>query len=627
MSRGRQKIILREMCKSPGEYISTLSFAKQLNVSRRSIQNDIDTLRRNGPGNGFSIESEPSRGTRVFITDQKMLDNFLYEPPAEEGLNSQKGRINAIYDYLIDSSFPISLDSLCRLVYSSEGTVRNDLKKLQEILEPYSLKIRIQRRKVSLQGREVDKRVSLIRWDWIQSETPSDGDFFYVSQDSENYFSGLLHEEINRSEYLVSDIQFMNILAVACVSFARIRRHMFIGKEELSGAEPFVVERRIAENVYRRVQSQYNMEIPEEEVIFLSLYMGSHGSSQQLDFIPEDFQLFVREVLRQLDDIFRIPFSASGKTVDFLIVHSYLMVIRALNHIQFLNEFSDYVRQTYPYAHDAAVLFTEMITGKYHCRLSEIELSLLTLYFNKVIQNTGLVRNRHDVCVITTHRRPVCLNLEQILMRRFNDRISSITFLKPADATEEALAAYSVVLATEDCPQVRRGKALRIEYFPSEADLSFLQSLLRGYSREDVLSLIDPKLFWCGECRDRDELFQVVSESLRGAYGYELSDYGFREYQTYTSGYYGHGIAIVHPMHDLPRSAFGVFVLKQPIRWEEKNEPVLLMLVNGLRREDILRHRLMDLLSQAVFQPSFYSAIPSIDSYEKLIALLAKNLR
>jgi lichenan operon transcriptional antiterminator len=626
MSRNRQKIILTQLYENKGSYIETATFAKQLNVSKRSIQNDISILKRNGDNNGFNLVSDPRKGTCLIVFDDELINNYLNDPDYDKNLNQQKGRIDVLFNYLINQISPTSQIYLCKLVYISEATLRLDLAKMQDMIRPYSLIISLSQHYVEIQGRETDKRVCLIRWQWIQSETPSDGDFLINSSDEENYFSSVLKSEIQKSTYTVSEIQFFNILALIYISFKRVKEGFYISSTETAGHESFMKEEEIAKRIYHQISDKYRIEIPVEESQFLALYMGSHGTNQNLDYIPEDFQDIIHRCLVQLELIYDIPFADNKALQENLTLHSYPMLIRARNHTPFLNEFSGYVKQNYSRAHDAAVMYAEMFEGRFHCSITENELSLLSVYFNEVILQNEQRFRRKKVAIITTHRHSVRINLQQILMNKFFGSIESIAFLTPEQATDDLLKNYDIVLSTQISFLTDSNRAIYINYYPNDIDLSNIRSALQDNKDQDILSIVHRKNFQYKTYADRDKYFAELDQNFLKNENLNLKDYGLREYQTYTSSWYGDGIVILTPMYSLPKSVLKITLLSSPIEWNNQDEKALLILFNGVCRKDRTYMRQFEMLAQTMFQQGFSLELTNINSYDDFIHLIKKYI-
>ncbi len=73
----RQIHILLDMSHRVGEYYKANYFSDKLNVSLRTIQNDLKTIKEEAASyhDAFIVESKVPFGTRIVVNDQKNSNN------------------------------------------------------------------------------------------------------------------------------------------------------------------------------------------------------------------------------------------------------------------------------------------------------------------------------------------------------------------------------------------------------------------------------------------------------------------------------------------------------------------------------------------------------------------------
>ena len=74
----RQIEIFLQFCEHENEYLKANHFSDELNVSLRTVQNDLKVIKKEMQDQtAFEIESKVPFGTRLIVHDQKDFDEYL----------------------------------------------------------------------------------------------------------------------------------------------------------------------------------------------------------------------------------------------------------------------------------------------------------------------------------------------------------------------------------------------------------------------------------------------------------------------------------------------------------------------------------------------------------------------
>ena len=152
----RRRNQLLSLLLSESDYKATDYFGKKLEVSTRTILNDINFLNKELVKKEIEIIKKPRHGIKIIGTESniKEIGNFSFGSDAEP--YDVLGRREAIFRQLFLCSAGRSLESLEKEFYISDSTLKKDLDYLQRYLRHFEVRICQSKGKVVLNGAEAD---------------------------------------------------------------------------------------------------------------------------------------------------------------------------------------------------------------------------------------------------------------------------------------------------------------------------------------------------------------------------------------------------------------------------------------------------------------------------------------
>lgn len=176
----RQRMILSRLREAHG-YMTGVELGKILNVTNRTIRNDIAEMNRVLEGMDIHIDSKQSFGYILHTGDLSNLKTLMR---TNESFISRTERRRHIAERLSLADQPISLDELADEMYISKSTLEHDLKIFLREYVQTSPHIRIIRNKnmISFEDDERKKRIILTRMFSNNWDYNSQGNAFFKLQ-------------------------------------------------------------------------------------------------------------------------------------------------------------------------------------------------------------------------------------------------------------------------------------------------------------------------------------------------------------------------------------------------------------------------------------------------------------
>ncbi|MGE5607297.1 MAG: BglG family transcription antiterminator [Bacteroidota bacterium] len=192
----RVKHILQRIC-SESDYITVTEVARGLGISSRTVLRELPAVEDWLAKKGCQLEKKAGVGIKVNGSreDRRQIMELLGEEK-EERIYTPKERQTIICSELLQNQDPVKIYTFTRILNITEGTVCNDLDKVEEWLNRHSLTlVRKQGLGVYIAGEEADIRKAMIS-------------FIYENM-NENCLLGLLGENITQQPVPVSNTELI----------------------------------------------------------------------------------------------------------------------------------------------------------------------------------------------------------------------------------------------------------------------------------------------------------------------------------------------------------------------------------------------------------------------------------
>lgn len=628
----RQIQILLDFCEQENTYLKANHFADELNISLRTVQNDIKAIKielDNEPS--FTIESRVPFGTRIIIHDRIAFELFIsgMENQNEGTISDKEGRIHKLVIYLLNQRKSIRLEQCADYVYVSKSTLLNDLKDCETILKKYSLRLIQSVGYLWIDGLERDKRMCLIGTDQVYLKIASSNPLSDIESNRVDYIKNTIMEEFLDKRYPISDVEFQNIIIWINISVKRISNFFYLNEEDIDNEMEYAKELEIANNIYAKIEKHFYLRVPQPEINFLALYISNHSNFKDADYISDDLNTFILEALGKIHESYPTDFTHDMSLRMSLALHCVTLISRARNNIQIKNEMLDYIKQSFSYAFDVATYFSYLLSQRYNCKIKESETAFLAIYFNKSINELSILNGTKRICIVTNLQRSQYFLLEQFLYDKFQKYISSISFVTSQELEHADLDEYDLFFSTEDNRAVQTGLATKIHFFPDEKELEKIRVRIEGFKNiEDTIQLFDPNLFAVKDFNTKEEVQDWLVSKASTLYDVKNLSQEIELREEFGSTYFGNGIAILHPLHSTVSDSFiGEIILKKPIVWDNEGNHVRIVFLLCIERDNLEAFRAWDFLSPALFNSDFKKEIISIHSFEQFKSLCESKLK
>lgn len=415
MERKRQKRILELLDEHQG-WITNRQLAVLLNVSDRTIRSDIRQI--NQENSRPLIESDVQKGYRLLNAGNKRktagadTGQWKTAKGEEETKIPQTAEARCIYiiQKLLFGVQELNILKLQEQIYVSSYTIERDLKRIREMLKPYTnLKLVRNGKCISLQGDELSKRKFYRTLLIVEIQK----NFLNLNQ------LASLYKEFNLMEvrdmflkvaeeynYPIHDSMQLMLIIHAATSIERMIHSNYINMEESDANMKDTIEYQISKDFFKRVSDRLHFEVRESERHrFAIVIMGRRASNYTSDFIQFrgkwiNTEALAQDAIQQIYTMFGIDFREDGDLSAGLKLHLYGMIEREKNQVDVDDVFLEEIQKNYPLVFEMGIYVAEYLGQRLGFAISGSEIAFIALHLGAASERLNGKRRYRAVIIL-----------------------------------------------------------------------------------------------------------------------------------------------------------------------------------------------------------------------------------
>ena len=266
------------------DYITINKIAKRINISDRTLKNDLVDLREYVKQSGGELIAKPGKGLKINIIDEKKFkENKLLVETKYTYVGTEndliQSRSNQIAKILIIQDDYMKIDDIADKLYLSRSTIKQELKNVRKFFDSYGLNIiSLPGKGMMVDGEEFKKRLCMIElinvhFPYSVYEEDDGSDFWQLFDNEEKMTIRSFELKILRNTKTTIVDNYLNKLA--CYS-------QLAKKRSLSGHKAKVGE------MYKYILSSF------KEYEIASMFASEF---KKIDFVMDEDEIYCLELL------------------------------------------------------------------------------------------------------------------------------------------------------------------------------------------------------------------------------------------------------------------------------------------------------------------------------------------
>lgn len=613
------------------EYRSATYFATQLNVSLKTVRNDIKKLDSNLCHHGATIESKAHNGYRIQIMDEEKFSKWINDN--EEGKSvDATNRNTIILEKLLESPGYIKIDDLGEILYVSRTCVSAALKQVEGLLKQYNLRIvRKPALGIRIEGEEFDIRRLLcycqLKYRYFDEKNQK-VDAVWLGQ--------MIISLLNKYDLHLSEMALNNFVNYVHVGMNRILNGNFVNLNlNVEGFSAVgIKELSFCNELVDVLETEFEITYPVDERNYILLYLGGKqmagGGNYSIE--SDDNFIFNREIDQLSYDMielirreFQISFSNNFELRMTLNRHSVPLDIRMRYGLPLTNPMIDEIKKNYFLAYDMAIRASSILKKHYNNDLSEDEIGYLALIFALQINKDSNDPIKKSNVLIVSNATVSTMNLfKQKYEQAFSSSINHLYVSDPLGLRNFDFSLVDYVFTTVPIMIEIPKPIFEINSFMEGNDMQSIEEALWRAESNELRRFYTPKRFLTHlKGRDRTSVLKEMCEIIEKQE--KVSD-DFYEMvlarEEYPHMMYKNQIALPHPNRICSTYTFAyIAVLDEPIEWNDEWIRVVLLSSPG-SQDSKNRQKFYEITAKFALDHDAVEALINDPQFPKFIELL-----
>ncbi len=565
-------------------YLSRLT-----NVSTRTIQKDIKLLNETLKKYGGFIHSIRSVGYKLEVINSEIFNCFIANEEKRQSNeveipDDNEERVLYLLKRLLLAEGYLKQNDLAEEMYVSKSTIQKLMKDVRDKLADYKLTIPSK----SSSGLKVDGEEFNIRSCISEYCFPRDINNYFIKE--ETLFNGeftdkqikqlknLLLNAIHNKNIYISDTDFEDVLIHFLIAIKRVKKGLYIRKEEIKGNEiPQVLTSTIVIEILKELESIFNISIPDSERIYFCIFLlGKKIISSEL----KDESVFIKKIDKWIDEmltaIFKemhIDLRGDSQLRSSLLNHLKVMFNRLEYGLTIRNPILREIKEKYPLSFEMALIATQSLKNSLNVEIDEEETGYLAIHLEGAVQrvNTNILPVRCMV-VCSTGTGSAQL-LKYGLTKHLGDQLQIIDVKSYYALPQIDMKGIDLIISTIQIDSSISVPFIKVSPILSEQDLIFIKEKMKAIQTKnqgEIAHFIKEDLIFLQmDFNNPVEVIKSICQTIinKGLASPDITKLVIeREKVSPTS--YGNFIAIPHPIKNISYETFIAFcTLKKPIKW------------------------------------------------------------
>jgi len=622
----KQKII--ELLSKQTDYLAVKDIARLLNVSIRTIHNDLRGLEEQAyhfdkkPGNGIFLVSRHS--------DEKRKN--------EEDFSSPQHRRLLIIEELLFNKKVITIQALSKRYYVSQSSIVSDLQYIKETYTVQgSAKLISDLHGTRFVGSEEEMQKLYMHFN--EQQIREFTSVAYINELRTSFYQyydkkivdtcvDIIESFKEYTLYLVAQHYMFNIVNVLIVLTYRLKQnchhtmtHNAFNVNEVMGLNHYLIAKDLLEMIKQRLFISYE----DADIYFLSIYLQGNrikfvATSQSY---KKEYEETIRSMIDKMSKNVNVNLNEDEELYQNLSLHITHMKYRLDHGVMIRNPLLHQIKEEFRLMFDLTWLVLEEVKEVLNISLVEDEVGFLMLHFQSSLDKAMKSKRVLVVCpsgyttsnfIINRIRRvlPPLDILEAASMEdvnRFNlDKIDLIISTIPLNVKDKPVIVVSSLISDYDIENISNIYRTKIT---SEKQKQHIKN-------DYIKQLLQPSLIFVNDTQiTKEEIIHTVCEKL---YEQEIVRQGFEESIINREMKGGSDIATMAavPHGELSlvkKTQLAIWTNKTPVKWGKYSVKVIIFFC--LRKEDLKQAKLI--------LEDIFSLINSKKQVEKKIATLPKE--
>lgn len=585
--------------------ITTNQLAEEVGLSEKTIRTKVESINNILVANDLGeICKKPRIGMWLNANEEQKNKIMIMVMNADtEVVQNNHERLSLALKQIlrISKNYSLTTKKLADSLYLSVPTASKVINDCKDWLSSYRIELKIVRNKgFILDCDESSYRLALK--DYITTMDNSDS----LDKTILYFMPGLNLESIKKSiistekewQFSLAENSFNEIYVYLCIAIYNCLKN---NEKKLSFTETEISmlsqynEYHLSEWLYKSIEEEYNIQIPFDEIAFLSIQilcskminrLNQKDTQRILKEYDQKLETFVKKLISVVSSVMDIDLTKDTVLFHGLLIHLKPTIFRLRFERPYSNELKGYIKSEYPQTMRVSWIISILFQEYFELKVTEDELSYIALYIQAAID-----RNSKPLDAVLVSVSSMSIN--QMMcdkIQRSNHKIRSIKVVSFHDFKIENFANEKLIITTKKL-SYQDNRIVEINELLTGQSMekinSKIEEQLKGMRNDKIHfdaachQLFEPDLIFPRlKMKDKKEILTFMCQQLSKK-GYVTSKYlqSVFDREDITPTSIGCGVAIPHgEQNEVHEAKVVIVTLEKPIMWDTEMVDVIFLL-------------------------------------------------
>ena len=561
--------------------------AEHLNVSTRTIRNDITSINNFKDEIGCEIISVVGRGYNLVVSNEESFKKIF---------SSETKSNNYIHDRLkqelliiIKNTLTITNFTYIQIINQlniSEATLNKDVMLLKSTFKNTNISIVKNKNNILVfEGDEIEIRNELTHIlnkdfnDFLRDDKSIVYEIFDV--DKIDFIKKSLKIRIEENNYQLSD-----------ELFALLVLHIAIGLYRPSvNFEKFIDGRSV--HVYQMIQKclkdiddLYNSSLLDDSWYYTRMVLTMNNMVHQNvdNTIYTNLETVIVDSLKNIQDKTGYTFLLDSILINGLVLHLNSLFERQKFNIRFHNQTLDVVKLHYTMAYEIAIIFSNEMKDKLDIEFDESEIGLIAIHFGGSLERLEHRSYKtNNVVIVCGYGIATAMLIKERLKSEFGNQIKIEAILNSNELKDYNLSNIDFIFTTIPLDIQEQHKVVNVDIALSNSNIKTIEKQLnQNGTYELLLDLFSSENFFKNVLvQSADQAINWIGEKMVSNGSIESEHVNeVKKREAISSTEVGNLVAIPHCFNSTDnKSSIGVMTLEKPITWKKEKVQLIFFIV------------------------------------------------
>ncbi len=627
----RRKKLINILLENDG-ILSGAFLASKLDVTSRTIRNDIKYINELSKLIGCQIDSIVGRGYSLVIFDKNLFEKTLSSN--DKSYTFIDKRLNDETTLIIKNTLSINnytFQQITDLLHISDSTLNKDLILLKSnINNPEVTIIKNKQNIVVYEGKENDIRGEIVYSLYKNSDA-------FVIEESKNItdifgieqiltIKNCLKKFIEEINYQLSDELFGFLLLHIAVGLYRPSIEIEPYKDTRSKEVHKMIQKSL-----KSIDDIYNSNLQADSYFYTSLVLTMNNLLNQ----NIDNDLYTKlesktiEILDTIQKETNIQFLYDSILINGLVLHLNGLIERQKFNIVFHNQNLESIKRTYPLAYEIAIIYSKEVSTLFNLKIDENEIDLITIHFGGSLERIKTHKiSTKNVVIVCGYGFAMGTLVKERLKNEFNNQFVFKAILNSYEINSYDLSDIDYIFSTIPIDiKDNNHKVINVDVALTNTNIKVIEEHINyGDTYDVLLELLTKENFYRNvSVETSEEAIKYLAEKMvkNGSIDKENVEEILKR-EDLSSTEIGNLVAIPHCFNTFSnKSAIGVMSLEKPIIWKKEKVQIIFLIVLSSDKKPVWNNIFRLFYPMLTDEKTIKNIIETFD-YNELINTLLK---